>query len=58
LFEGREYDFVFDVDIQEGAPPLKLPYNANGDYMLSMPNGFLPLGSLRESIPGGPPVSD
>lgn len=28
LFEGREYDFVFDVDIQEGAPPLKLPYNA------------------------------
>lgn len=28
LFEGKEYDFVFDVDIQEGAPPLKLPYNA------------------------------
>ncbi|PIA16772.1 PFU-domain-containing protein [Coemansia reversa NRRL 1564] len=27
-FEGREYDYVFDVDIQEGAPPLKLPYNA------------------------------
>lgn len=29
LFEGKEYDFVFDVDIQEGAPPLKLPYNAS-----------------------------
>ncbi|KAJ2807985.1 WD repeat protein Lub1 [Coemansia guatemalensis] len=28
-FEGREYDYVFDVDIQEGAPPLKLPYNAS-----------------------------
>ena len=27
IFEGREYDYVFDVDIQEGAPPLKLPYN-------------------------------
>ncbi|KAF8475738.1 WD40-repeat-containing domain protein [Kalaharituber pfeilii] len=28
-FEGKEYDYVFDVDIQEGAPPLQLPYNAN-----------------------------
>ncbi|KAF8429152.1 WD40-repeat-containing domain protein [Tirmania nivea] len=28
-YEGKEYDYVFDVDIQEGAPPLKLPYNAN-----------------------------
>lgn len=24
---GKEYDYVFDVDIQEGAPALKLPYN-------------------------------
>ena len=30
LYEGREYDYVFDVDVQEGAPPLKLPYNASG----------------------------
>lgn len=29
LYEGKEYDFVFDVDIQEGVPPLKLPYNAS-----------------------------
>lgn len=29
LHEGREYDYVFDVDIQDGVPPLKLPYNAN-----------------------------
>lgn len=28
-YEGKEYDYVFDVDIQEGVPPLKLPYNAN-----------------------------
>ncbi|KAF8584089.1 PFU-domain-containing protein [Ramaria rubella] len=28
LYEGKEYDYVFDVDIQEGMPPLKLPYNA------------------------------
>ncbi|KAI8321205.1 PFU-domain-containing protein [Martensiomyces pterosporus] len=27
VYEGKEYDYVFDVDIQEGAPPLKLPYN-------------------------------
>jgi phospholipase A-2-activating protein len=24
---GLEYDYVFDVDIEDGKPPLKLPYN-------------------------------
>jgi phospholipase A-2-activating protein len=32
LFNGIEYDYVFDVDITEGAPPLKLPYNASGSH--------------------------
>jgi phospholipase A-2-activating protein len=27
-YQGKDYDYVFDVDIQEGSPPLKLPYNA------------------------------
>ncbi len=27
LYQGKEYDFVFDVDVAENAPPLKLPYN-------------------------------
>lgn len=26
---GKEYDYVFDVDIKDGAPPLKLPFNAS-----------------------------
>ena len=26
-YNGREYDYVFDVDIEDGKPPLKLPYN-------------------------------
>lgn len=26
-YGGKEYDYVFDVDIEEGKPPLKLPYN-------------------------------
>lgn len=30
LYEGKEYDYVFDIDVQEGAPALKLPYNVNG----------------------------
>jgi hypothetical protein len=30
LHDGKEYDYVFDVDVQDGVPPLKLPYNANG----------------------------
>lgn len=26
-YEGKSYDFVFDVDIEDGKPPLKLPFN-------------------------------
>ncbi|CDK27120.1 unnamed protein product [Kuraishia capsulata CBS 1993] len=26
---GKKWDYVFDVDIKDGEPPLKLPYNAN-----------------------------
>jgi phospholipase A-2-activating protein len=29
IYDGIEYDYVFSVDIQEGAPPLKLPYNVS-----------------------------
>ncbi|KAK6205195.1 WD40-repeat-containing domain protein [Scheffersomyces amazonensis] len=29
VYHGQEYDYVFDVDIEDGAPPLKLPYNVN-----------------------------
>ncbi|KAL1449471.1 hypothetical protein WDU94_001975, partial [Cyamophila willieti] len=31
LYDGKEYDFVFSVDIEEGKPPLKLPYNVSED---------------------------
>ena len=34
LYEGKEYDYVFDVDIQDGVPPLKLPYNVAGTHRL------------------------
>ncbi|CAG8434421.1 1374_t:CDS:10 [Diversispora eburnea] len=27
IFNGKEYDYIFDVDIGDGVPPLKLPYN-------------------------------
>lgn len=27
----QEYDFVFSVDVEEGNPPLKLPYNKTDD---------------------------
>jgi len=30
--KGREYDYVFDVDIEDGKPPLKLPYNLNQNH--------------------------
>lgn len=31
LFEGKEYDYVFSVDISDTAPPIKLPYNRGED---------------------------
>lgn len=31
LFEGKEYDYVFNVDISDSTPPLKLPYNRGDD---------------------------
>ncbi|KAG8039653.1 hypothetical protein G9C98_000382 [Cotesia typhae] len=31
LFDGKEYDYVFSIDIQDGVPPLKLPYNKTDD---------------------------
>lgn len=31
LHDGKEYDYVFSVDIEEGKPPLKLPYNTTED---------------------------
>lgn len=27
VHDGKEYDYVFDIDIEDGKPPLKLPYN-------------------------------
>ncbi len=32
LYNGKEYDYVFDVDVEEGAPPLKLPYDVHGMF--------------------------
>lgn len=31
LHEGIEYDYVFNVDIEDGKPPIKLPYNRSED---------------------------
>ncbi|KAI9140362.1 WD-40 repeat-containing protein [Paraphysoderma sedebokerense] len=35
MHEGAEYDYVFDIDIGEGMPHLKLPYNVTGIFLLS-----------------------
>ncbi|KAK9235265.1 WD40-repeat-containing domain protein [Lipomyces kononenkoae] len=53
IYDGQEYDYVFDVDIQEGAPPLKLPYNATENpYMAAqrfLEKNELPLSYLDET---------
>lgn len=40
FYLGQEYDFVFDVDVAEGAPPLKLPLNV-GDNPYAVAEKFL-----------------
>jgi phospholipase A-2-activating protein len=32
IYQGEEYDYVFDVDIAENMPPLKLPFNVTGAF--------------------------
>ncbi|KAK9497672.1 hypothetical protein O3M35_004357 [Rhynocoris fuscipes] len=39
-YEGREYDFVFDVDVEEGRPPLKLPFSY-GDNPYRVAESFI-----------------
>uniref|UniRef100_A0A8C7NHR0 Phospholipase A-2-activating protein n=1 Tax=Oncorhynchus mykiss TaxID=8022 RepID=A0A8C7NHR0_ONCMY len=37
-YEGKEYDFVFTIDINEGGPSMKLPYNVTDDPWLTAHN--------------------
>ena len=30
-YEGKEYDFIFSIDVEDGRPNLKLPYNLTED---------------------------
>ncbi|BEJ16389.1 hypothetical protein CspHIS471_0509940 [Cutaneotrichosporon sp. HIS471] len=48
LYEGKEYDHVFDVDVSEGMPPLKLPYNVTENPWVAAQR-FLD----RNDLPGG-----
>ncbi|KAI1297906.1 Phospholipase A-2-activating protein [Halotydeus destructor] len=34
-YEGKFYDYVFSVDIEDGAPPLKLPYNVGENHYMA-----------------------
>ncbi|CAG9833993.1 unnamed protein product [Diabrotica balteata] len=31
MYEGQHYDYVFSVDVEDGKPPLKLPFNKGDD---------------------------
>ncbi|KAJ0006564.1 hypothetical protein NQD34_013837 [Periophthalmus magnuspinnatus] len=38
MYEGKEYDFVFTIDVNEGGPSMKLPYNLSEDPWLTAHN--------------------
>ncbi|KAF9014025.1 phospholipase A-2-activating protein [Cyathus striatus] len=54
LYEGKEYDYVFDVDIQDGVPPLKLPYNVTENSFSAaqrfLQRNDLPLSYIDEVV--------
>jgi hypothetical protein len=35
MLNGKEYDYVFDVDISEGSAPLKLGFNRGGRQFIA-----------------------
>lgn len=47
-FEGKRYDYVFDVDIEDGKPPLKLPVNVN-ENPYTLADNFLARNELPQS---------
>ncbi|KAH0628363.1 hypothetical protein JD844_009419 [Phrynosoma platyrhinos] len=46
LFEGKEYDYVFSIDVNESGPSYKLPYNISDDPWLTAYN-FLQKNDLN-----------
>ncbi|EXJ81176.1 hypothetical protein A1O3_07466 [Capronia epimyces CBS 606.96] len=52
-YNGKEYDYVFDIDIEDGKPPLKLPFNVNQNpYDAAtkfLQDNELPLSYLEET---------
>uniref|UniRef100_A0A3Q2D496 Phospholipase A2-activating protein n=1 Tax=Cyprinodon variegatus TaxID=28743 RepID=A0A3Q2D496_CYPVA len=38
VYEGKEYDYVFTIDVNEGGPSMKLPYNVTDDPWLTAHN--------------------
>nr|XP_060618445.1 phospholipase A-2-activating protein [Anolis sagrei ordinatus] len=46
LFEGKEYDYVFSIDVNESGPSFKLPYNISDDPWLTAYN-FLQKNDLN-----------
>lgn len=50
---GKEYDYVFDIDIEDGKPPLKLPFNVTQNpheaAMKFLQANELPLTYLEET---------
>uniref|UniRef100_U9TKA7 Phospholipase A-2-activating protein n=1 Tax=Rhizophagus irregularis (strain DAOM 181602 / DAOM 197198 / MUCL 43194) TaxID=747089 RepID=U9TKA7_RHIID len=48
LYNGKEYDYLFDVDVGDGVPPLKLPYNAS-DNPYKAAQDFISANELPQS---------
>ena len=54
MHNGRAYDYVFDVDVQDGVPPLKLPYNVSENTYVAasrfLEENHLPVSYLDQVV--------
>ncbi|XP_076265264.1 phospholipase A2 activator protein [Rhynchophorus ferrugineus] len=54
VYEGKPYDFVFSVDVEDGKPPIKLPYNKGDDVYQAahafLTKNFLPAEYLEQVV--------
>ncbi|OMJ18116.1 Phospholipase A-2-activating protein [Smittium culicis] len=48
LYEGKEYDYVFSVDLEDGKPVKKLPYNCTANFIVRNAEG-VEIGSNQTS---------
>ena len=58
ILDGKEYDYVFNIDIGDGIPALKLPFNNTQDPYLVAQVFFMITNTYRFLGPRYTPIAE